>query len=188
MKTTEVISLVLSLVAVFAAVAAAWFTRIQATATRVQATAANEQARVAKEQARSAREQLELAAKYAETTARQAEAYNGAQSAIAWRDQVLFLHDRGLTPGQIRYIMHLEDGGAGYEGWNGRIDDLVCNVPRVQSPLDASTLASFEVMSCDEMPGDRVSCTGPCQQTLRSSGCLGFRRADTESPNQSAGG
>ncbi|RST13912.1 hypothetical protein E2C00_22585 [Streptomyces sp. WAC05374] len=55
---------------------------------------------------------------------------DGAQSAIAWRDQVIALHDRGLTPAQIRHIMLLEDGGAGYEASNGRIDDIVRNLPR----------------------------------------------------------
>jgi hypothetical protein len=53
---------------------------------------------------------------------------DGAMSAIAWRDQVIALHDRGLTPAQIREIMLLEDGGAGYEASNGRIDDIVRNV------------------------------------------------------------
>ncbi|MEU9166785.1 hypothetical protein AB0D34_03090 [Streptomyces sp. NPDC048420] len=55
---------------------------------------------------------------------------DGAMSAIAWRDQVIALHDRGLTPAQIREIMLLEDGGAGYEASNGRIDDIVRNVSR----------------------------------------------------------
>ncbi len=55
---------------------------------------------------------------------------DGAMSAIAWRDQVIALHDRGLTPAQIREIMLLEDGGAGYEASNGRIDDIVRNLAR----------------------------------------------------------
>jgi len=182
-----VISLVLSLAAVLTAVAAVLYARAQAKAAQVQATAAKDQARAAKEQAISAREQLEQTAKNAETAARQAEAFSGAQSAIAWRDQVFFLHDRGLTPGQIRYVMHLENGGSGYEGWNGRIDDLVCNVPRAQSMLDASTIGSSEVMSCDEMPIYRDGCAGPCQETTKNNHCWDFRRTEIESQDQSAG-
>ncbi|MEV6106417.1 hypothetical protein AB0M28_17090 [Streptomyces sp. NPDC051940] len=60
----------------------------------------------------------------------QAYAVDGASSAIAWRDQVIALHDRGLTPDQIREIMLLEDGGEGYERSNGRIDDIVSAIPR----------------------------------------------------------
>ncbi|MDI5909574.1 MULTISPECIES: hypothetical protein [Streptomyces] len=55
---------------------------------------------------------------------------DGAMSAIAWRDQVIALHDRGLTPSKIREIMLLEDGGEGYEASNGRIDDIVRNLHR----------------------------------------------------------
>lgn len=54
----------------------------------------------------------------------------GAQSAIEWRAQVFDLHDRGLKPEEIRYIMHLERGGEEYERQNGPIDDVVRNVPR----------------------------------------------------------
>ncbi|MER5448925.1 hypothetical protein ABT065_25385 [Streptomyces sp. NPDC002764] len=43
------------------------------------------------------------------------------------------LHDRGLTPQQIRAIMLLEDGGEGYERSNGRIDDILAEVPRRSS-------------------------------------------------------
>jgi hypothetical protein len=182
-----VISLVLSLAAVLAAVAAVLYARVQAKAAQVQATAAKDQASAAKEQAISSREQLEQTAKNAETAARQAEAYSGAQSAIAWRDQVFSLHDRGLTPGQIRYIMHLEDGGAGYEGWNGRIDDLVRDVPRAQFIPDSSIIGDSEIMSCDEMPIYRDSCIGPCRDTTENNGCGDFRKADIGSPNESAG-
>ncbi|MEV5933163.1 hypothetical protein AB0L56_10545 [Streptomyces sp. NPDC052079] len=56
----------------------------------------------------------------------------GAASAIAWREQVVGLHDRGLTPEQIRRIMELEDEGEGYEEGNGRIDDILRDVPRRQ--------------------------------------------------------
>lgn len=53
----------------------------------------------------------------------------GSAAATAWRDQVLALHDRGLTPEQIRRIMLLEDGGEGLERSNGRIDDILRDVP-----------------------------------------------------------
>ncbi|MCD5311034.1 hypothetical protein [Kineosporia babensis] len=56
--------------------------------------------------------------------------FDGAMSAIAWREQVLDLHDRGLSPHQIRRIMLLEDGGEGYEEGNGRIEDVLREVPR----------------------------------------------------------
>ncbi|MCB5168808.1 hypothetical protein LG634_28805 [Streptomyces bambusae] len=49
----------------------------------------------------------------------------GGATSIAWREQVFALHDRGLTPEQIRRIMLLEDGGSGWERGNGRIDDIV---------------------------------------------------------------
>jgi hypothetical protein len=54
----------------------------------------------------------------------------GAQSAIEWRAQVFDLHDRGLNPDEIRYIMYLERGGKEYERQNGLIDEVVRNVPR----------------------------------------------------------
>jgi hypothetical protein len=54
----------------------------------------------------------------------------GAQSAIEWREQVFDLHDRGLSPEEIRYIMYLERGGKEYEWQNGLIDEVVGNVPR----------------------------------------------------------
>jgi hypothetical protein len=63
----------------------------------------------------------------------------GAQATIAWRQQVFELHDRGLSPGEIRYIMHLERGGKGYEQDNGLIDEVLRNVPR-RSPTDLSAL------------------------------------------------
>ena len=65
----------------------------------------------------------------AEDTARRHFAAEGAASAIAWRQQVLDLHDRGLTPGQIRRIMMLEQGGEGYERGNGCIDEILRDVP-----------------------------------------------------------
>ncbi|MER5429616.1 hypothetical protein [Streptomyces sp. NPDC002588] len=57
-------------------------------------------------------------------------AIEGAAAAIAWRDQVIALHDRGLSPEEIRAIMLLEDGGEGYERANGRIDDILSAIPR----------------------------------------------------------
>jgi hypothetical protein len=54
----------------------------------------------------------------------------GAQSAIEWRQQLIELHDRGLSAEQIRRIMLLEDGGVGYEEGNGRIDEILRDVPR----------------------------------------------------------
>jgi hypothetical protein len=176
------------------ALAAALFALLQANAAKQQVKAAKEQVIVAKDQARAAMEQVEVArsqlqvvASSAEEAAKQAEAYAGAQSAIAWRDQVFALHDRGLSPGKIRYIMHLEDGGGGYEGWNGRIDDVVCNLP--SAPLSAAGTAASAAhgVSCDQMPRERYGCTGPCQETARHSGCEAFRLADSGSPNESAG-
>jgi hypothetical protein len=57
-----------------------------------------------------------------------------AQVALRWREQVLALHDRGLSPEEIRWIMCCEDGGAAYEERNGIIDEIVGNVPRVPPP------------------------------------------------------
>jgi hypothetical protein len=175
-----VAALAISIVGACAALLAAFFTYRQAQAARDQATAASEQLEAAEEQARSADE-------YAKRAARQAEDYVGALSAIAWREQVLSLHDRGLAPGQIRYIMHLEDGGQGYEGWNGCIDDVVRNVPRPQSVFKERTIDESEIMACEAMPLTDGSCTGPCQKTLRNRGLLVFRATDSESPNKSAG-
>ena len=121
-----------------------------------------------------------VAWKAARTSAEQAEAYAGAQSAISWRDQVFHLHERGLTPGQIRYIIHLEDGGARYEGWNGRIDDLVRNLPPPARPDVAIATDGQERLSCDAMPDSRDGCRGPCKETLRATGCSRFRERERE--------
>jgi hypothetical protein len=59
-------------------------------------------------------------------------AHAGAQSAMAWRDQVISLHDRGLDPEEIRWIMYAEDGGYGYESGNGIIEEILRNVPRLR--------------------------------------------------------
>lgn len=180
---------VIALIAALYARAQAKAAKQQVEVAKDQARAANDQARAAIDQVELARNQLQVAAGSAEKAAQQAEAYAGAQSAIAWRDQVFALHDRGLRPGQIRYIMHLESGGAGYEGWNGRIDDLVANLPLPSAPPSAAGTAASaaHVVSCDLMPRDRDSCTGPCQETLRHSGCAAFRLNDIGSPNESAG-
>ncbi|MFJ9737189.1 hypothetical protein [Streptomyces sp. NPDC101166] len=50
---------------------------------------------------------------------------DGGATSVAWREQVFALHDRGLTPEQIRRIMLLEQGGAGWEEGNGRIQDIL---------------------------------------------------------------
>lgn len=55
--------------------------------------------------------------------------FAGAMAAIAWREQVLDLHDRGLSAEQIRRIMLLEKGGSGYEESNGQIDEILREVP-----------------------------------------------------------
>jgi hypothetical protein len=54
----------------------------------------------------------------------------GAEAAIAWRNQVIDLHDRGMSPEQIRRVMLLEVGGEGYEPSNGHIDEIVAEIPR----------------------------------------------------------
>lgn len=178
---------VIALIAALYARAQAKATKQQVEVAKDQAKAANDQARAAMDQVEVARNQLQVAAGSAEKAAQQAEAYAGAQSAIAWRDQIFALHNRGLSPGQIRYIMHLEDGGAGYEGWNGRIDDLLSNLPSAPPSAAGTAASAAHVVSCDLMPRGRDSCTGPCQETLRRSGCAEFRLDDIGSPNESAG-
>lgn len=79
---------------------------------------------------RKADQTLSQAEKLAQRASEAHYAIEGANAAIAWREQVLELHDRGLTPQQIRAIMLLEDGGEGYERSNGRIDDILAEVPR----------------------------------------------------------
>jgi hypothetical protein len=71
-----------------------------------------------------------LAILLARVVYRQQHALAGSEAAIAWRHQVIELHDRGMTPDQIRTIMLLENGGEGYEEGNGRIDDIVRDIPR----------------------------------------------------------
>ncbi|MFF4401500.1 hypothetical protein [Streptomyces sp. NPDC001480] len=56
--------------------------------------------------------------------------FDGAAACIAWREQLIALHDRGLSPEQIRRIMLLEPGGEGYEPGMGRIDAILRDIPR----------------------------------------------------------
>ncbi|MEY2245704.1 hypothetical protein AB8A21_22725 [Streptomyces sp. BF23-18] len=79
---------------------------------------------------RRADQALAQASEISDRAMRAQYAIDGAAAAIAWRDQVIALHDRGLNPEQIRAIMLLEDGGEGYEQANGRIDDILSIVPR----------------------------------------------------------
>lgn len=56
--------------------------------------------------------------------------YTGAATNVAWREQVIDLHDRGLSADQIRRVMHLEAGGETWEDSVGRIDDILRDIPR----------------------------------------------------------
>ncbi|MEU8851249.1 hypothetical protein AB0C70_34675 [Streptomyces sp. NPDC048564] len=67
----------------------------------------------------------------AERTLAAEDAFAGAAACIAWREQLFALHDRGLSPEQIRRIMLLEPGGEGYESGMGRIDDILKDIPRI---------------------------------------------------------
>ncbi|MFJ4832271.1 hypothetical protein ACIP79_20560 [Streptomyces sp. NPDC088747] len=95
-----------------------------------KADAALEQSRV---QAELSLQRADLALAQAQQLSRESLhahwAIDGAMSAIAWREQVLGLYDRGLSAEKIRRIMLLEDGGAGYEASNGRIDDILREMP-----------------------------------------------------------
>ncbi|MFF3877669.1 hypothetical protein [Streptomyces sp. NPDC001978] len=82
---------------------------------------------------RRADQALQQATEIARRAAKAHYDIDGAASAIAWRDQIIALHDRGLTPEQIRAIMLLEDGGDGYERANGRIDAILAVIPRSTS-------------------------------------------------------
>ena len=79
-------------------------------------------------------EEVELTARTAKVEQELAIAHSGAQTAMVWREQVLRLHDRGLEPEEIRWVMCCEDGGTGHEEWNGIIDEVIGNVPRVPPP------------------------------------------------------
>jgi hypothetical protein len=87
-----------------------------------------------------AAQQVRLAEKVAHRQEDLAIAHSGAQTAMAWRNQVILLHDRGLDPEEIRWIMCCEDGGTGHEEYNGIIDEVVGNIPRV--PPEALTSIS----------------------------------------------
>jgi hypothetical protein len=54
----------------------------------------------------------------------------GSQSAIAWRQQLFDMHDRGMNAQQIREVMSLETGWENYEHTIGKIDEILRNVPR----------------------------------------------------------
>lgn len=58
---------------------------------------------------------------------------NGAMANLAWREQVFYLHERGLSPEQIRRIMLLEPGAEAWEPAVGRIEDILRDIPR-QTP------------------------------------------------------
>lgn len=75
--------------------------------------------------------QVQLASKVATRQEELAIAHSGAQTEMMWRHQVFMLHDRGLLPEEIRWIMCCEDEGVGHEQYNGIIDEVVRNVPRV---------------------------------------------------------
>lgn len=139
----------------------------------VSAAYARKEANAAHKQAEFAREALRVATDAAAEAERQAEAFAGAQSAIGWRDQVFALHERGLRPDQIRFIMHLEDGGDGYEGWNGSIDDIVRGLP--QPPGNVALQTDVVPGSCPVMPRSSDGCTGDCRAVLESSGCSVYR-------------
>jgi hypothetical protein len=89
---------------------------------------------IARAQKRFSDAEHDLAARTAATEERLAVSHAGAQTAMAWRDQVLLLHDRGLDPEEIRWIMCCEDHGIGHEDYNGIIDEVIGNVPRVPPP------------------------------------------------------
>lgn len=78
-----------------------------------------------------ARKQFELSQTVARRQEEMAIAHAGAQSAMAWRDQVIALHDRGVEPEEIRWIMYCEEGGEAYESGNGIIEEVLRNVPRL---------------------------------------------------------
>ena len=120
--------------------------------------------------------------RHARVAASQSEKYEGAQSAIAWREQVFALHDRGLSPGQIRFIMHLEDGGPGYEGWNGGNDDLVRDMPRVSTGGGGDGRGINGMLSCPKMPVAGDACRGWCVDALRKSGCIRVSVNETAAP------
>jgi hypothetical protein len=79
----------------------------------------------------TASNQIRLARRTARRSEELAIAHSGAQTANVWRTQVLALHDRGLEPDEIRWIMCCEDEGIGHEEGNGIIDEIIGNVPRV---------------------------------------------------------
>jgi hypothetical protein len=63
-----------------------------------------------------------------------------AAQQVRLAEKVAHRHDRGLDPEEIRWIMCCEDGGTGHEEYNGIIDEVVGNIPRV--PPEALTSIS----------------------------------------------
>ncbi|MGY1632190.1 hypothetical protein ACI784_10860 [Geodermatophilus sp. SYSU D01186] len=107
-----------------------WVTGVAAVAALVvSAITALTQYRLGLEQKALEVRQIELATRQMATPA--GPPALAAEVALRWREQVLALHDRGLSPEEIRWIMCCEDGGAAYEERNGIIDEIVGNVPRV---------------------------------------------------------
>jgi len=101
------------------------------------------QNRLGSAQKELAGKQVALSERTAKVQHELAIAHSGAQTAMEWRNQILVLHDRGLEPDEIRWIMCCEDCGIGHEEWNGFIDEVVGNVPRVPPPgMIASTTRS----------------------------------------------
>ena len=95
---------------------------------------------------------LAVARAAAKIQARQHYLFEGSEAAIAWRSQVFDLHDRGLTPPEIRRIMLLEDGGEGYERSNGRIDDIL----RDLSAHHRAIATGLPVGAATQAPPERV--------------------------------
>ena len=121
--------------------AAAWGSSLIALLALVVAgVTARAQYRLGVAQRDLAEKQYQLGVTQRELTERLAVAHAGAQTAMMWRDQVFMLHDRGLDPDEIRWIMCCEHYGVGHEEMNGIIDEVVGNVPRV--PPDGMQHAS----------------------------------------------
>jgi hypothetical protein len=163
---------VATLTATGVAVVAAFFAFSQARASKEQAAAALDQLKEAHAQSKLAQEQLTLAQQSAEQRRRETEAFAGSQTAIAWRDQVLRLHDRGLTSGEIRFMMHLEEGGLAYEEWNGPIEELLRNVSALTS-MSARPAQSDQFCGPVD-PGH--DCAGSCRTVLEHRGYSAYRR------------
>ncbi|MEV0580827.1 MULTISPECIES: hypothetical protein [unclassified Streptomyces] len=119
MDTSDVITLLSSITGNLIAVAIAFFSLRKSDKALAQAQVAAEQSL----------RRADLALNQAQDLAERALVahwnIDGGATSVAWREQVFALHDRGLTPEQIRRIMLFEQGGSGWEEGNGRIDDLL---------------------------------------------------------------